>query len=518
MNNKNLFFAVVLSVSFMFFWSSFVLPKYAPKSTPPVVPAAIPAVPGKSGDVSTAWVPSAKPPAVPLTETTVSDAENRIAFSPQGGGVRSWTLNLKDKKVDLVMKPDEKPLPLATFPDSLFRIQQQGKQTVMQTTLPNQVRFTKRFTLSDVGYLHNLTYQFENLTPQAVTISDFEWGWGPGVGTTAAEQKENSSMIRALTKGKITAQRHKKPGEYEFGQWVAIDNRYFLIAFLPVSTMPTGAATEPKLNVIGKDEHTRIGVRQNITVPARGKVTLEYQVYAGPKGYTHLDQYKKGLEATVDFGFFNALGKLVLRSVYWLQSKTHNYGWAIVILTVVLQIILLPLTRKSFRASMAMKELQPQVAALQKNYKSDPKRLNIEMMNLYKKAGTNPFSGCLPMLLQMPIFLALFNTLRNAYELQGAPFVGWIKDLSVADPYHVLPVLMGLGMLVQTRMAGAVSDPMQKQMMYMMPIIMTVMFWSFPAGLVLYWFTQSLITMAIQFVMLNSHHKKSRKPTFELVK
>lgn len=488
----------------MFFWSSFILPKYTPKNPATTNTATTTTATSAGSATAPSLVPS-RDKSVPLVDTTVHDAENAIAFVPRGGAIRSWELLLKDKKIDLVMAPTAESLPFATFPEAVYKIQAQGKQTTLQTTLPNQVRFIKRLTLSDQGYLHNLSFQFENPTAQPVTINNFDWGWGPGVGTTASEQKENHGLIRALTKGNITAQHHKKPGEYPFGQWVAIDNRYFLVAFLPVAMTPAGAASEPKLTVIGTKENTRISIDQDVTVPARGKVTLDYQMYAGPKGYTHLGHYKKGLEAAVDFGFFSALGKWVLRSLYWLHSKTHNYGVAIVILTVILQLLLLPLTIKSFRATMAMKKLQPQLASLQKLYKNDPKRLNIEMMNLYKKSGTNPFGGCLPMFLQLPIFWALFTALRNAYELQGAPFVGYIKDLSMADPYHIMPVLLGGLMFVQSRVSGAVTDPTQKQMMYMMPVIFVVMFWSFPAGLVIYWLTQSIVNTSIQIILYKRH-------------
>ena len=186
---------------------------------------------------------------------------------------------------------------------------------------------------------------------------------------------------------------------------------------------------------------------------------------------------------------------------------TGNYGLAIILLTIGLQVLMFPLTIKSFKATLAMKKLQPKIAELQARFKGDPKRLNIEMMNLYKSSGTNPFGGCLPMLLQLPIFWALFTTLRNAYELRGAPFVGWIHDLSTPDvllhvagfPLHALPLVMGGAMFLQQRMSGASSDPTQKQMMTMMPIMFTFMFYGFPAGLVLYWLTNNLMTMTIQW-------------------
>src|SRR6202035_4672557 len=173
-----------------------------------------------------------------------------------------------------------------------------------------------------------------------------------------------------------------------------------------------------------------------------------------------------------DFGVFTSLGRFILNILNHLKALTGNYGVSIILLTMGLQLLMFPLTVKSFKATMAMKKLQPKIAELQARFKSDPKRLNVEMMNLYKSSGTNPFGGCLPMLLQLPIFWALFTTLRNAYELRGAPFFGWIQDLSTPDvlmhfgnfPLHALPLVMGGAMFMQQRMSGAASDPTQKQM------------------------------------------------------
>jgi YidC/Oxa1 family membrane protein insertase len=234
------------------------------------------------------------------------------------------------------------------------------------------------------------------------------------------------------------------------------------------------------------------------------------ELYVGPKGYVHLKALGCHLEESVNFGIFGFLGKAVLRALFYFQHITGNYGWSIIIITTCLQIILFPLTIKSYRASAAMKQLQPQIKALQAKYKADPKRLNVEMMNLYKTSGTNPFGGCLPMVLQIPIFWALFTTLRNAFELRGAPFMFWIKDLSMHDPYYVLPILMGIGMLVQQKMTAAPADPAQAKMMMLMPIVFTVLFLHFPSGLVLYWFTNSLLTMAGQGMIMMQDKKRAR--------
>jgi YidC/Oxa1 family membrane protein insertase len=508
MENKNLIAAVILSVAFLFIWSTFVMPKYMPKPVPGNGAPTAPAVSTASGGASLEPAHAHSMTTEAAATTVLRDGNNEIVFSSKGGAIEHWRLKLKGQEIDLVEKPAEATLPLATFPDTTFTLRPQANQATAQATLPNGLRLTKTITLDPNSYLHTLSFRFDNPTGKPVDVKGFDWGWGPGLGTAAGEQKENSRLIRALSKGKLKAHA-LKPGDYpDLGEWAAIDNRYFLVAFLPVN------AGQPRLNVTGTKDNTVVKIIEDLTVPANGAMTLQYQLYAGPKGYTQLSHYHKGLEASVDFGVFSWLGKLILRVIYWLQEKTGNFGWAIVILTCMLQILLFPLTVKSFKATLAMKRLQPQIAALQKNYKSDPKRLNIEMMNLYKRSGTNPFGGCLPMVLQLPIFWALFTTLRNAYELRGAPWIGWIHDLSAPDRFHVLPVIMGIGMFFQQRLSGAVTDPTQRQMMYMMPVIFTVMFFNFPAGLVLYWLTNNIVTMIFQYTMM----RKQQKPDFELVK
>jgi YidC/Oxa1 family membrane protein insertase len=173
-------------------------------------------------------------------------------------------------------------------------------------------------------------------------------------------------------------------------------------------------------------------------------------------------------------------------------------------LTLCLQVLLSPLTYKSLKAAASMRKLQPQIAKLQERYKDDPTRMNTEMMGLYKKEGANPLGGCLPMLLQMPIFVSLYNALRNSWELHGVGWMFWIHDLSAKDPYYVLPLVMGGLMFAQSKLNPPAGDPAQQQMMMFMPVIFTVMFLNFPSGLVLYWLTNSLVSTVLQ-LSLRSH-------------
>ncbi|MDI6642157.1 MAG: membrane protein insertase YidC, partial [Elusimicrobiota bacterium] len=232
--------------------------------------------------------------------------------------------------------------------------------------------------------------------------------------------------------------------------------------------------------------------------------------YIGAKEYSKLKELHLGLENLVDFGFFASLGKLAFSTLQFFYKVTGNYGLAIIILTIIMQIILLPLSMKSFQSAKAMRVLQPKIRELQLKYKNDPKRLQTEIMYLYKSQKVNPLGGCLPMILQLPIFWALFTVLNNAYELKNAPFVLWIKDLSSPDllftigtlPIRLLPLLMGVAMLVQQKFSGAAADPSQKTFTYLMPAMFTFIFWNFPSGLVLYWLTNSVLSIATQWIIM----------------
>ena len=180
----------------------------------------------------------------------------------------------------------------------------------------------------------------------------------------------------------------------------------------------------------------------------------------------------------------------------WLPGQ--NYGVAIILLTVLVKVVFYPLSLKSMRSMKAMQGLQPQLNALRSKYKSDPQRFQREQMEMFRKHGVNPMGGCLPMVVQIPIFYALYLTLQYSVELQGAPFLLWISDLSKKDPYYVLPILMGISMLVQQKMTPTVGDPRQAQIMLIMPVVFTFMFLEFPTGLVLYWLVNNVLSIAQQ--------------------
>jgi len=177
----------------------------------------------------------------------------------------------------------------------------------------------------------------------------------------------------------------------------------------------------------------------------------------------------------------------------------HNYGVAIILLTIVIKLILYPLTHKSFKSMKEMQKIQPKITALREKYKDNKEMLNKEIMTLYRTQKVNPLGGCLPMLLQIPVFFALYKVLLDSIELRHAPFIFWIQDLSAKDPYYITPILMGASMFIQQKMTPQVGDPTQAKLMLMLPIVFTFMFLNFPSGLVIYWLVNNLLSIAQQF-------------------
>jgi YidC/Oxa1 family membrane protein insertase len=228
--------------------------------------------------------------------------------------------------------------------------------------------------------------------------------------------------------------------------------------------------------------------------------------FVGPKDFDVLAAVDRDLVRSIDFGMFAWLVVPLLRALKWLNGFIGNYGWSIILLTVLINLAMFPLRHKSVVSMRRMQELQPEVKAIQDRYAklkmTDPGRqkMNTEMMSLYRERGVNPASGCLPMLLALPVLYAFYSMLSVAIELRGAPFVGWIHDLSLHDPLFITPVLMGITQFVQTRMTPSTADPMQQKMMMFMPLIFMTMFLWQPSGLVLYWTTSNLWAIGQQAV------------------
>lgn len=225
---------------------------------------------------------------------------------------------------------------------------------------------------------------------------------------------------------------------------------------------------------------------------------VSYKVYLGPKDLDILKSQGYSLEEAIDFGWFSALAKPLLYAMKYFYKYTGNYGVAIIIITVILKILFFPLTHKSYKSMKEMQKLQPRMTELREKFKNDRDAMNRAVMELYKTHKVNPLGGCLPMLVQIPVFFALYKALMYSIELRHAPFMLWITDLSAKDPYYVTPIIMGVTMFIQQKMTPTNMDPVQAKMMLALPVVFTFMFLNFPSGLVLYWLVNNILTIAQQ--------------------
>jgi len=230
--------------------------------------------------------------------------------------------------------------------------------------------------------------------------------------------------------------------------------------------------------------------------------------YIGPKEYRILKSLSPQLTDVIEYGWFTFLSKPFFAVIVWIHGFVGNWGWAIILFTLLVKVILFPLSYKGMMSMQKLKDLAPKMKELKEKYGKDPQKMNAKMMEMYKKHGANPMGGCLPMLLQIPVFFALYRVLLNADELQGAPWILWIHDLSKMDPYYVLPVLMGASMYFQQKITPSnITDPLQEKIFKFFPVIMTVFFVTFPSGLVLYWLTNNILSIAQQYYINRAYDK-----------
>ncbi|HIE35488.1 MAG TPA: membrane protein insertase YidC [Campylobacterales bacterium] len=255
--------------------------------------------------------------------------------------------------------------------------------------------------------------------------------------------------------------------------------------------------------IISKDKE------ENPIIFIEGAKNLNVNGYLGPKDYNTLKNINPELTDVIEYGFFTFIAKPLFKILLAIYNFVGNWGWAIVILTILIRILLFPLTFKGMVSMQKLKDLAPKIKELQQKYKGDPQKLNAHMMQLYKKHGANPMGGCLPLLLQIPIFFAIYRVLLNAIELKGAEWILWIKDLSVMDPYFILPILMGATMYIHQKITPTtITDPLQQKIFQYLPIIFTFFFVTFPAGLTLYWFVNNVLSIIQQLIVNKIFEKR----------
>jgi YidC/Oxa1 family membrane protein insertase len=505
--DRNLFLAIALSILVYAGWFGWV-DKHAPPPPAGLSPAASAPSRAAEGEASapsaeptTAVSPAAARAAAEAPRVSFETAQGQVQLSADGASIAGYKFHGPLGTSEIVLSPQ--PGLFATWPGVNFRAQNEDGQATFVGRQPSGATLEKTFKFDPSGGWNTLTLRLSNPTPKPIRVDGLDLRIGPGLGTVEGNTKDLPSQWRAIeylpseqAADKVKPGKPAKPGWL----WAGVDDRYFAAVAEPA------AGTFPQLDVQGVEINGKTAPLAALSTgsvelaPGASK-TYEVRFFIGPKDYARLKALGDGLQHAVDFGFFGALGLIVYKCLGALDKVTGNYGWAIILLTVCIQGLTFPLTFKSLQAAASMRRLQPKIKVIQDRYKDDPKRMNVEMMQLYKQSGTNPLGGCLPMLLQLPIFWALYAALRNAWELHGAPFIFWIKDLSAHDPYYVLPILMGGIMFLQQKSSPATPDPQQQQMMQFMPIIFTFMFLNFPTGLVLYWMTNSSMSLLLQLAL-----------------
>lgn len=384
----------------------------------------------------------------------------------------------------------------------------------------------KTYTFYNREYHFNLEVEVSGLS-EIELKRNYALGWSSGLAPTEKGIGDEMSHFQAYSmmgQELSNTKKFKKEKESKFeilqvsnsGQteWVATKTKYFLASMVPLSQTGSGFSAYGEKWFTQKDqkkvEHKRIGVFLEMPTGNQRVVKDSFMVYVGPLDYSRLKDYKIGLENTVDLGW--KIIKPFSRAILWIFVNLHkvipNYGLVIIVFTILMKMVLHPLTHKSTKSMAKMQEIQPKISELREKYKNDPQRMNQETMKLYKQYGVNPLGGCLPLLLQMPLFYGLFVIFRSTIELRGAEFVWWLKDLSQKDPYYILPIAMAAAMFLQQKMT--MKDPKQKAMVYLMPILFFFLFKGFPAGLTLYWTLYNILSLIEQYYL-------KRNPTGQVV-
>jgi YidC/Oxa1 family membrane protein insertase len=282
--------------------------------------------------------------------------------------------------------------------------------------------------------------------------------------------------------------------------WSAFENKYFISVIIPLN------GSSEKVRIDKSNFYVRNTFESPfISIDSGQSVDFSYSMYFGPRDLNVLKGVNHDLDKAIDFGIFTIIAKPLLHVLNYFYSFIGNYGLAIIILTIIIKLLFWPLTHKSYASMKDMQKLQPQMKKLREKNKNDREKMNRELMELYKTHRVNPMGGCLPMIVQIPVFFALYKVLMDAIELRQAPFAFWLTDLSLKDPYYITPLVMGVTMFIQQKLTPSTMDPMQAKMFMFMPVIFTFLFLNFPSGLVLYWLVNNLLTILQQYYI----HKKA---------
>ncbi|MFV1956186.1 MAG: membrane protein insertase YidC [bacterium] len=538
--SKRLFLTLAISFIFLFVYQYyFVAPQREQQGSPAVeegtqVPEAaetetvpVQVAPGKTAE-----------PIVAGEEKTIRvDTPLYTAVLTNKGGVlksvilKNFLQNLKDpdSRVQLVRDPSGTNFPLTAelvgvggplgFAEALFLVEggdiilaegEEGSVTFRYRTRDG-LEMSKSLTFSGDSYAVDGQIRLVNRRTEPIS-GRLIYSWTPGLEILG--EKTGSRMTSRYgfkgavvrTEGKSRKIKSKKLEGTELYEeipdWIASQDMYFVAAMLPRNG--SERAIVRKMN----DGRVAIGLYTQVKLEPGTAMSLKALTYMGPKELDSLKAVDPSLAETVDMGWFAFIAKPLLVLMNYFYRYVGNYGTAIIILTILIKIAFIPFSNASFKSMKNMSKLQPQINVLRDKYKKDKEKLNQEIMALYKENKVNPAGGCLPILVQIPVFFALYRALLGAIELRHAPFVLWITDLSAKDPLYITPIVMGATMFLQQKMTPATGDPRQQQIMLFMPIVFTALFVNLPSGLVIYWTVNNILTIGHQYYMLKGQKEK----------
>jgi YidC/Oxa1 family membrane protein insertase len=494
--------------------------------------AATPA--SQSGGIAANRAAYAQAPKVVVTTPTM-----KVTVSARGGDIigvellKHWKDNKKEQHYQLLQDEGDhfyvarsgligNGLPNHTTLFDIKPVVREGNTQVLRlaATGPDGATVTKVLTFTDESYKVDVGYEINNPGSKPVDASAYfelvrddkplEHKTGLfGAGSTftgpavyTEEGRFQKVDFKKIAEGKADYQKTAKDG------WVAMVQHFFVAAYLPVAGTPHEFFMR-KVDDAG--ELFGAGVKFKVDAAAGKSVKFTVPMYVGPQEQKNLEAVAPNFNLVVDYGWTT----IIAQPLFWGLAKIHgilgNWGWSILLVTFLIKLVFFPLSAASYKSMAKMKEVMPRIKALQERYANDKVKQQQAMMELYKTEKVNPAGGCLPIAVQMPVFMALYYVLQSVVEMRQAPWLGWIQDLSSPDPYYILPIIMGVTMLVQTKLNPTPADPVQAKVMYLMPIFFTAMFLFFPSGLVLYWVLNNFLSILQQWYITRKYTNVSAK-------
>jgi YidC/Oxa1 family membrane protein insertase len=398
----------------------------------------------------------------------------------------------------------------------LYELSGNAEQIQVRLKAEGESKFkvTKIITFRKGSYLIEVAYELENQGQQTVTTSSYfqlvRDSVAPAGSLRFLPTYTGAAVYTDKEKFKKVAFTDIENGKIEYPKqadngWIGILQHYFVAAWLPKEKTNRDYFTRK----LDGDSYAVGLITPSLVIDPGQKAFVSSNLYAGPTE-SNLDQIAPGLGLTVDYGWLTIIATPLFWVMSLFNSWTHNWGIAIILLTVLIKLIFFPLSAASYRSMAKMRLVAPKLEKIKQQYADDREQLNRAMMDLYKTEKINPLGGCLPVLVQIPVFIALYWAILSSVEMRNAPFFGWITDLSAADPYYVLPLIMGASMIIQMSLNPKPPDPLQAKVMQIMPIAFSVIFFFFPAGLVLYSIVNNLLSIAQQWVITRNAEKESK--------